>query len=111
MEKTINKVELNGFIGFEPEIKIFEHGNKLVRLSVGTHENHKNREGEWIRETTWHKVVIRNGKANEAAELLKRGTRVSLMGKLVNRSFTDSNGNKRMLTEIHAFSIEPISEE
>lgn len=100
MEKTVNKVELNGFIGIEPEMKTFDNGGKIMRFTLATHENYKNREGEWVKETTWHHVVLWNKTAERAEELLKKGLRVSLTGKLVNRFYTDNKGNKKYVSEI-----------
>jgi single-strand DNA-binding protein len=48
----------------------------------------------------WNKV------AEKAEETLKKGTRVSVTGKLVNRQYTDKEGNKRSSFEIQASTFE-----
>ena len=45
MEKSLNKVELKGNVGQEPKIVKLEGGATVVRFSLATHENYKNREG------------------------------------------------------------------
>jgi single-stranded DNA-binding protein len=44
--KTLNKVELIGFIS-NPEVMEMKNGNKLFKCSLATHENYKSRSGEW----------------------------------------------------------------
>ena len=104
--KTTNKVELNGFIGIEPEVKTLSNGSKLVRFSLATNEDYKNKEGEWVKNTTWHNVVMWNKVAEKAEETLKKGTRVSVTGRIVNRQYTDKDGNKRSVFEIMASTFE-----
>lgn len=104
--KTTNKVELDGFIGMEPEVKTLSNGSKLVRFSLATNEDYKNKAGEWVKNTTWHNVVMWNKVAEKAGETLKKGTRVSVTGRIVNRQYTDKAGNKRNAFEIQATTFE-----
>jgi len=106
MEKTVNKVELNGFIGIEPEVKTLTNGSKLVRFRMATNESYKNKDGEWVTNTTWHNVVMWNKTAEKAEETLKKGTRITLEGKLISRQFTDKQGVKRTTFEILATTFE-----
>ncbi|HNW96858.1 MAG TPA: single-stranded DNA-binding protein [Bacteroidales bacterium] len=109
MEKTVNKVELNGFIGIEPEMTNFNNGGKKLHFSLATNESYKNRDGEWIKETTWHNIVLWNKTAEDAEKILKKGTRVSITGKLVNRVYTDKKGNKKYISEIVANTFEAVA--
>jgi len=108
MEKMVNKVELNGFVGREPEVKTLSNGSKLTQFTLATDKFYKNEKtSEWVKNTTWHRIVLWNKVAEKAAETLKKGTRVLLKGMLVNRSFTDKDGNKRNIVEIQVNSFEP----
>jgi len=104
--KTTNKVELNGFIGIEPEVKTLTNGSKLVRFTLATNEDYKNKEGEWIKNTTWHNVVMWNKTAEKACDMLKKGLRIALSGRIINRQFTDKQGVKRNTFEILATAFE-----
>ena len=104
--KTTNKVELDGFIGIEPEVKTLTNGSKLMRFSLATSEDYKNKEGEWVKNTTWHNVVMWNKTAEKAEGNLKKGLRVCVSGRLINRPFTDKQGNKRTSFEILATTFE-----
>ncbi|MBI5220185.1 MAG: single-stranded DNA-binding protein [Bacteroidia bacterium] len=104
----VNRVELNGFAGINPEINTTKEGVKVAHFTLATTENYKNRSGEWVKDTTWHKIVMWNKLADQAVATIKKGSRINLSGKLVNRSYTDSNGNKRYATEVHAYSFEAV---
>jgi len=52
MEKTMNKVEIQGFLGRDAEEKSFESGRTLVSMSIATNESYKNKKDEWVNNTT-----------------------------------------------------------
>lgn len=105
MEKTMNKVELNGYVGMNPEVVTLRSGSKVMRITLATNESFKKNTGEWINNTTWHNIVLWNKLAEMAQEFIKKGSRIALTGKLVNRGFTDKNGQKRMVSEIVAGEV------
>ena len=96
-----NKVLLIGHVGNKPETRTFESSKKLVRFSVATNETYRNAKGEKTTETQWHNLVAFGKLADIAAKFLEKGTEVALEGKLVNRQYTDKEGVKRHITEIH----------
>jgi len=112
MEKSINKVELVGYAGINPEVKTFSNGTKMVRLALATSENFKNRDGEWVRNTTWHNVVLWDKVAEDALSKSKKGNLISISGKIVARSYVDNNGIKQHNVEIRGagFEIKPREE-
>jgi len=108
MEKSVNKVELSGFVGIDPEVKTLKSGNKMIRFSLATSESYKNASNEWVRNTTWHNIVMWDKIADKAIETIKKGMFVSLLGKIVHREYTDKNGVKQNVFEIMAFSFEVV---
>ena len=111
MEKTINKVEIQGFLGQDAEVKTFESGRTLVNIRLATSESYKNKEGEWVNNSTWHNVAYWKNKKDENLDFLKKGELVSVSGKLNNRKYTDKNGEDRYITEVVAFKVEPAKAE
>ena len=107
MEKTINKVEIQGFLGQDAEVKTFESGRTLVNIRLATSESYKNKEGEWVNNSTWHNVTYWKNKKDENLDFLKKGELVSISGKLNNRKYTDKNGEDKYITEVIAFKVEP----
>ena len=108
--KTLNKVELIGFIS-NPEVMEMKNGNKLFKCSLATHENYKSRSGEWQSETTWHNIVMWSDFAKKASEELVKGSRIHLNGKIVVDQFTDKEGKKRSAVKIQAIDYEMLKED
>ena len=95
-----NKVQLIGNLGNAPEIKSIESGKKMARFSIATNENYRNAKGEKVTETTWHNLVAWGKVAELAEKFLQKGTEVVIEGKLINRSYTDKDGNKKYISEV-----------
>ena len=95
-----NKVQLIGHLGNAPEVKTTESGKKLARFSVATNESYRNAKGEKVTETTWHNLVAWGKVADIAEKYLNKGAEVAIEGKLINRSYSDKDGNKKYITEV-----------
>lgn len=96
----VNKVQLIGNVGADPEIKTLQGGKKVVKLSLATTDSYKNAAGERIKETQWHNLVAWNRTAERAEKYLKKGSKIVVDGKLINKSYTDKEGVKKYSTEI-----------
>jgi len=95
-----NKVQLIGNLGNTPEIRTIESGKKMARFSIATNETYRNAKGEKITETQWHNIIAWGKVADIAEQFLSKGSEVAIEGKLVNRNYTDKEGNKRFITEV-----------
>jgi len=95
-----NKVQLIGNLGINPEVKTFDNGKKVARFSLATNETYKNEKGEKVKETQWHTIIAWNKLAELVETYLTKGNEIAVEGKLVNRSWTDKNGNKKYITEV-----------
>lgn len=95
-----NKVQLIGNLGNAPEVKKLESGKKMARFSVATNEDYRNSSGEKVRETQWHNLIAWGKVADIVEKYLTKGREVAIEGKLINRSYTDKEGNKKYITEI-----------
>jgi single-strand DNA-binding protein len=102
---VINRVQLTGNLGNNPEIKTLENGNKLAKFSMATKEEFTKRNGEKGSEVQWH-FVTAWGKVAERIEAdLKKGSFVSIEGRLVTRNYTDKTGQKKYVTEVVANEV------
>ena len=95
-----NKVQLIGNLGAKPEVRDTENGKKLAQFNIATSESYRNAKGEKVTETQWHRIVAWGKLAEIAEKYLDKGKEVAIEGKLVNRSYTDKEGNKKYITEI-----------
>ena len=102
MNATKNKVQLIGHLGAAPEVKTLDGGKKMARISLATNETYTTQKGEKVTETQWHNVVAWGKTAEIAEKLFEKGMEVLIDGKLINRSYTDKDGNKKYITEVQA---------
>jgi single-strand DNA-binding protein len=99
---SLNKVQIIGNLGKDPEIRHTQDGKAIVNLTVATSESWKDKAtGEKKEKTEWHRVVIFNeGLAKVAEAYLKKGSTVYLEGQLQTRKWTDKDGVEKYSTEI-----------
>jgi single-strand DNA-binding protein len=100
---TLNKVLLVGRLGKDPEIRFSGDGNAIANFSIATNETWKNKEGTQQEKTDWHNIVVFGASAERYIQpYVKKGTLVSVEGKLQTRDWEDKDGNKRYTTEVIA---------
>jgi single-strand DNA-binding protein len=95
-----NKVQLIGYLGNAPEVKTFDGGRKMAAFRMATSESYRNAKGEKVTETQWHNLVAWGKIAEIVEKYLDKGKEIAIEGKLINRSYTDKDGNKKYMTEI-----------
>jgi single-strand DNA-binding protein len=100
-----NKVQLIGNLGNNPEIRTMDGGKKMARFSVATNESYRTAKGEKVTETQWHNLIAWGKVAEIAEQFLSKGSEVAIEGKLINRNYTDKEGNKRYITEIQVNEV------
>jgi single-strand DNA-binding protein len=100
MSTLKNKVQLIGHVGNDPEIKTFDGGKKLAKLSIATNESYKNDKGEKVEETQWHNLIAWGKTADTIEKYVVKGKEIAIEGKLTHKSYEDKNGEKRYVTEV-----------
>ncbi len=102
MTNLSNSVQLIGNLGADPEVKVFDNGSTLCRLSLAVNEYFKDSNGISQKRTNWMKVAAWGKTAEQMVNILNKGNRVAINGKLVNRSYEDKEGRKQYATEVYA---------
>ena len=110
MPEGLNRVELIGNLGQDPEIKYTQSGTAVVNLSVATNERRKVGDN-WEDVVEWHRVVVWAKTAEACNEYLRKGSQVYIDGKLQTRKWEDREGNERYTTEINANRVMFLSKE
>jgi len=103
MAGSLNKVQLIGRLGADPEVKQMVNGKSVARLSIATSQSWKDKSsGEKKEKTEWHRVVIFNeGLVNVVQQYVKKGANVYIEGQLSTRKWKDeSSGQDKYSTEI-----------
>ena len=102
MAGSVNKVILVGRLGSDPEVRVSQDGNKIVRLSLATSDSWKDKQTNEKREKTeWHRIVIfASGLADIAEKYLNKGSKIYVEGQIQTRKWTDQAGVEKYTTEI-----------
>lgn len=96
----LNKVQLIGYLGANPEIRYTQEGNAIAHARIATSEIWK-KNGEKQEKTEWHQIVFFGKLAEIVGEHLKKGSLAYVEGRLQTRSW-DKDGETRYTTEIVA---------
>jgi single-strand DNA-binding protein len=99
---ALNRAEIIGNLGADPEIRSFANGGKVANLSIATTRKWRDRQtGEVREDTEWHRVSITaDGLAGVVERYLKKGSKVYIAGRLRTRKWQDQSGQDRYTTEI-----------
>jgi single-strand DNA-binding protein len=99
---SLNRVDLIGHLGADPEIRRTQDGRPIANLRVATSERWTDKaSGQKREQTDWHTVVIFNeALAGIAEKYLRKGSKVFLSGKLQTRKWQDKEGRDRYATEV-----------
>jgi len=104
VSRSLNKIQLIGNLGRDPEVRSTANGSKVATLSVATSRRWKSQAGEDQEKTEWHRVILWNnrgsGLADVAERYLKKGDRIYVEGRIEYRTWEDKEGNTRYSTEI-----------
>jgi single-strand DNA-binding protein len=103
MAGSLNKVQLIGRLGADPDIKQMVNGKSVARLSVATSQSWKDKSsGERKEKTEWHRIVIFNeGLVNVVQQYLKKGANIYVEGQLNTRKWKDeASGQDKYSTEV-----------
>ena len=95
-----NSVLLMGNLGGDPEFSKFENGTMRTLISLATSETYKNKNGDLVTKTEWHRCKAWGKTAERMNNLLRKGKKVAIRGKLTYSSYEDKEGNQRYSTEI-----------
>jgi single-strand DNA-binding protein len=98
----VNKVMLVGNVGQDPEVRHLDSGVAVANFSLATNETYKDKSGERVTQTEWHRIVMWRGLAEVAEKYVKKGELLYVEGRLRTRSWDDKEGNKRYTTEVFA---------
>ena len=101
MAKTINRVELLGRVGADPEMKYTASGTAVTQLRLATDRGRRNGEDA----TDWHTVVVWDKIGEAVAQYVEKGQRLYVAGRLVQSSWEGDDGQRRYRTEVHAQEV------
>ena len=108
MARGINKVILVGNLGNDPETKYTQGGMAVCTLSLATTSVRKDKDGQQIEKTEWHRVKLFGKTAEVAGEYLKKGRQVFIEGRIEYGKYTGNDGVEKYTTDIIADQMQMI---
>lgn len=102
MAGSLNRVQILGNLGRDPEVRTFQNGGKVCNFSVACSEKWKDRNtGEQREKTEWINVAVYSeGLVRVCEQYLRKGSKVYIEGKFQTRKWQDQGGNDRYSTEV-----------
>ncbi len=109
---SLNRVEIIGHLGRDPEVKTTPSNITVTSFSVATTESWKDKTtGEKQEKTEWHKIIAWRGLGEVCGKILKKGSLVYIDGKMQTRSYEGKDGGKRYVTEIVANQMQKLNKD
>jgi single-strand DNA-binding protein len=102
MAKELNKVQLTGRLGADPEMRFTPQGHAVATFRVASNRSWRSSDGEGHEDTEWFRVVAWNKLAEICNQYLVKGARVYVEGRLQTRQWQDQEGQTRSSTEVIA---------
>jgi single-strand DNA-binding protein len=104
----VNKVILIGRLGKDPDVRYTPDGTMVTNFNLATDEQWKDKNGEKVQKTEWHRIVTWGKLAEICGNYLVKGKLVFIEGRIQTRSWEDKEGVKRFTTEIIASNMQML---
>lgn len=101
--------EVIGNLGNDPEMKYGQNGSGRLQFNVAANFRARNQSGEWEDRAEWVRCTVFGQRAESLANLLKKGSRVYVRGRLEARPWTSQQGEVRAGLELVADTVEFMS--
>lgn len=98
--RSLNKVLLIGNLTRDPEIRYTPSGAAVCTFGLATNRGWTTQTGEAKEETEFHRIVAWNKLAELCGQLLTKGRKVYVEGRLTTRTWTGQDGQQRTTVEV-----------
>jgi|SRR5271170_1945859 len=99
MAEGLNRVLLLGNLGADPELKVLQSGQAVLKLSLATNESYLDKNNVRQERVEWHRLTVWGKRAEGLAKFLQKGHQLFVEGRIQTSSY-EKNGEKRYSTEI-----------
>ena len=104
MAEGLNRVLLLGNLGADPELRVTQGGQAILKLRLATTESYLDRNNTRQERTEWHSVTLWGKRGEALSKFLSKGERIFVEGSLRTSSY-EKDGEKRYRTEVVASNI------
>ncbi len=95
-----NSVTLIGNVGQLPITKTLPSGTRVIEFSFATNDSYRNRDGEKVTRTEWHRVKAFGKVVDVLERYLTKGSQLALTGAIRYNRWTDKHDQQRISAEI-----------
>ncbi len=110
MSRGLNKVQIIGHLGKEPEMRYTPSGKPVTTFTVAVSRSWNTVDGERHNETEWFNVVAWGNLAEICKQYLTKGQQVYIEGRLQTRRWEDKEGGKHTSVEVVANEMMMLGE-
>jgi single-strand DNA-binding protein len=97
---SLNRAQIVGNVTRDPEMRFTPNGRAVSSFGIATNRRWKNQDGSMQEDTQFHEIVAWGKLAEIVSQILKKGSKVYVEGRLQTRSWEGQDGAKRQKTEI-----------
>ncbi len=105
MARDLNKVQLTGRLGADPEMRFTAQGSARTSFRMASNRSWRSTDGQTHEDTQWFRIVAWGRLAEICNEYLSKASRVYVEGRLQTRQWADETGQQRSLSEVVASDI------
>jgi len=102
---TLNRVQLIGRLGKDPETKFTPNGKKVTHFSLAVSNRWKDKSGETKESTEWVNIEAWGRLGEVCQEYLKKGSLIFLEGRLKTDKYEDK-GETKYFTKVVALTLQ-----
>ena len=99
---SLNRAQIIGNLTRDPELRYIPSGQAVTSFSVATNRRWRDKDGNNQEQTEFHDVVAWGKLAELLNQLVHKGNKIFIEGRLQTRQWEGQDGNKRSRTEIVA---------
>lgn len=100
MARSLNRVQLIGNLTRDPELRYTPQGTAVCTIGLATNRSWTTDGGDKKEEVEYHKIIAWNKLGELCSQLLSKGRKIYVEGRLSTRSWTGQDGAQRTTTEI-----------
>ena len=104
---ALNRVQLIGYLGKDPESKFTPTGKKVTQFSVAISNRWKSKEGDSKEFTEWVNIEAWGRLGEDCGEYLKKGSLVFVEGRLKTDRYEDK-GETKFYTKVVAHAMQML---
>jgi len=103
---SLNKVQIIGNLGADPEMRFTANGQAVSTFNVAVNRRYQTRDGERREETEWVRCVAWAKLAELVSQYVTKGSQIYVEGRMQTRQWEDKEGQRRYTTEVVANDVQ-----